>query len=373
MTGNSALLALVTSFCILAAGPVAMAQEAVFAMDEDVFAAGGDLRVTGKAGGDLIAAGGNVDLTAGGALDVIAAGGQLVVEGTIGEDAILAGGNVTLDGRIAEDLILAGGQIRIGRNATIGDDVLITGGNIKVDGTVGGDAVMAGGRLAIGGEIGGDLEAAGGQLEILPGARIGGAVSFRGREAPIIAPDAVIGGNVDYVAERGFAGRWGDRRGLGWGGRAWLAIAMIATGIVVILMVPGIAANGAERLRERPFASALIGLALLAGIPLIAVLLMATVIGIPLGAIVMTLYPATLFIGFVITAFALSEWALRRRIASPTPLQRLGTFALVVAVLVLAFAIPWIGGWLVLATLLLGIGALGQALFAARGNRLMAS
>ena len=372
MTGRTALVALLAALSLLAASHAA-SQEAVFAMDEDIFAAGGEIRVTGKPGGDLITAGGRVNLDAGGALDVIAAGGQLIVEGTIGEDAILAGGNVTLDGRIAEDLILAGGQVRVSRSASIGDDVLIAGGNVTVDGTVAGDMVMTGGRLAIGGEVGGDVEAAGGRLEILSGAQIAGSVSFRGREAPVIAPDATIGGDVDYIAESRFGDRWGDHRGLGWGGRIGLAVALIVTGIVVIMMVPGVATNGAKRLRERPVASALIGLALLAGIPLLAALLMATVIGIPLGAIVMTLYPVTLFIGFVVAAFALSEWSLRRRIESPTPLQRLGTFALVVAVLVLAYAIPWIGGWLVLATLLLGLGALGQALFAARGNRLMAT
>lgn len=372
MTGRYALAALIAALSILAASH-AGSQEAVFAMDEDVFAAGGNLRVTGTPGGDLFAAGGSVDVVADGARDLIAAGGQLTVEGTVGEDAILAGGNVTLLGRVEEDLIVAGGQVRVNRRASIGDDLLIAGGNIAVDGTVAGDVVMAGGRLAIGGEIGGDLRAAGGRLEILPGARIGGSVEFRGRDAPTVAADAIIGGEVDYIAGRGFGDRWGGHRGLGWGGRFGLAIAMIAAGIVAILVAPGVIADGAQRLRERPLASALIGLAMLAGIPLLAVLLMATVIGIPLGAIVMTLYPATLFAGFVIAAFALSEWALRRRVSSPTPLARFGSFALVVVLLVLVYAIPWLGGWLVLATLLLGLGALGQALFAARGNRLMAS
>lgn len=87
----------------------------------------------------------------------------------------------------------------------------------------------------------------------------------------------------------------------------------------------------------------------------------------------MTLYPAALFVGFVVAAFAASEWALRRRAATPTPLRRFGAFALVVAVLSLAYAIPWIGGWLALITLLCGLGALGQVLFAARDNQVVAS
>lgn len=372
MIGRIASLFL-SAAILCAAAQHAAAQEAVFAMDEDVFAMGGDLRVSGQPGGDLIAAGGSVNVAADGALDVIAAAGQLIVDGLIGEDAILAGGNVTLDGRIEEDLILAGGQVRISRNARIGDDALVAGGNVTIDGSVAGDVVMTGGRLAVSGDIAGDLSAAGGQLEILSGARIGGAVSFRGREPPVIAPDATIVGTVDYIAERRFGGRWDDRRGFGWGGRLWLALAMTATGIVVILLIPRIVAHGAERVRTRPVASALIGLAMLAGIPLLAVLLMATVIGIPLGAITMGLFPATLFVGFVVAAFALSEWALRRRIESPTPLQRFAAFAVAVILLVLAYAIPWIGGWLALATLLLGLGALGQALFSARGGKLAAS
>lgn len=271
-----------------------------------------------------------------------------------------------------EDLIATGGQVRVIRGARIGDDALIAGGNVRLDGDVGGNVVMAGGRLAIGGTIGGDLKAAGGRLEILSGARIAGAVSFRGAEAPVISPGATIGGDVDYIADGGFGRYADDHRGIGWGGGIWLALAMILTGIVVILLLPGITTGGAARLRERPVASALIGLALLAGIPFLAVLLIATVIGIPLGVIVMTLYPAALFVGFVAAAFAVSEWAIRRRLTAPKPLHRFGAFALVVAVLFLAYAIPWIGGWLVLITLLFGLGALGQALFAARGGPAMA-
>lgn len=365
---------IVVAACLamLPALSAATAQESVFHMDEDVFAAGGDLIVTGRAGGDLIAAGGSVDIAAGDALDVIAAGGQLFVEGPVGEDAILAGGSVTISGSVAEDLIATGGQVRVSRGARIGDDVLIAGGSVRLDGDVGGNAVLAGGRLAVGGTIDGDLKAAGGRLEILSGARIAGSVSFRGGEAPVISPGAVIGGEVEYVAEERF-GRYSDgHRGIGWGGGVWLALTMIVTGIVVILLLPGIANGGADRLRERPLASALIGLALLAGIPVLAMLLMATVIGIPLGVIVMALYPASLFVGFVVAAFALSEWALHRRVTTPRLLQRFGAFALVVAALFLAFAIPWVGGWLALITLLFGLGALGQVLFAARGDRSMA-
>ena len=373
MPGKSAFAAMLVALGILATSPGAAGQDAVFAMDEDVFAAGGELRITGKPGGDLIAAGGRVDIEAGGALDVIAAGGRLLVDGLVGEDAILAGGNVSVGGEIAEDLILAGGRVRVNRSARIGDDALIAGGDITLEGSVGSDVVIAGGRMVVGGSIGGNLQAAGGRLEILPGARIAGAVRFRGEEAPVIAPDATIGGDVDYIAETGIGRRWGPHRGIGWGGGLWIAITLIATGIIVILLIPGIAAGGAERLRSRPLASALIGFAMLVGIPILAVLLMATVIGIPLGLIVMALYPAALFVGFVVAAFGVSEWALRRRGATPTPLRRFGTFALVVAVLSLAYAIPWIGGWLALITLLCGLGALGQVLFAARANQVVAS
>ena len=368
MAGKSALAPLTIALAVLTAAPGG-AQEAVHVMDRDIFAAGAELRVSGNRGGDLIAAGGNLDIQAGGALDVVAAGGEVYVSGAVGEDALLAGGSVTLSGEVAEDLILAGGQIRIERGARIGDDARIAGGDVRLDGDVGGDVAMVGGRLAIGGTVGGDVEAAGGRLEILPGARIAGAVRFRGEEAPVVSPQATIGGEVDFIAGRVYGRGWDDDRGLGWGGGLWLALAMIATGIVVMLLIPGIAGRAGEVLRSRPVASALIGLAVLIGMPILVMLLMATVIGIPLAVIVLALYPATLFTGFVVAAFALSDWALRRRVGAPSPLQRFGAFALTVAVLFIAYAIPWIGGWLVLATLLLGLGALGQAVFAARGQR----
>ncbi|NNG02652.1 MAG: hypothetical protein HKM95_00945 [Inquilinus sp.] len=311
-------LAAVIAIAASVAGGTAAAQEARFSLGEDQFAAGGDIRLVGPAGGDLIAAGGNLDIAAGGAVDLIAAGGTITVDGPLREDAILAGGTVTLAGTVAQDVIASGGRLRLMRGARIGDDALLSGGSVTLDGD--------------------------------------------------------IGGGIDYVAGRGRGGRsgWEPSRGAHWGGALFGALGTIAAGAVAFLLLPGLTLGAAAAVRERPVFSLLLGIAVMAGVPLLAILLFATVIGIPLGAIALLLYPALLFLAIVATAFGLSEGLLRRRLSPPTPLRRLGTFALAVVVLYILFAIPWIGGLLGIVALLVGLGALGQSLAGARRDSLAA-
>ena len=67
-----------------------------------------------------------------------------------------------------------------------------------------------------------------------------------------------------------------------------------------------------SQVREAPLRSVLFGLAVVILVPLFAVILMVTVIGIPLSLLTLLAFPLMLFVGWVVAAFAVGDWILNR-------------------------------------------------------------
>ncbi len=109
----------------------------------------------------------------------------------------------------------------------------------------------------------------------------------------------------------------------------------------------------------------LTGLVLLVVVPAAAILLLITVVGIPLAALVMAFYLVTLYLGQV----AVAGWAGARIVSG---LQRGGAgspylaFTIGAIVLVVLFTLPFLGPIARLLALLVGFGALWAAAWGLR-------
>ena len=142
-----------------------------------------------------------------------------------------------------------------------------------------------------------------------------------------------------------------------------------ATGLMLLAAVLGAALPGwyervQQALRRRPGVSALAGLVAIACMPVAAILLFVTVIGVPLGLLTMLVFPALMVVGYVSTCVAAGRMALARW--RPAQQASRGWQALAAAlsmlVLSLAASVPWVGAVVALAVLLLGVGAVLLAL-----------
>ena len=112
--------------------------------------------------------------------DFYAAGGTVAMSGEIVGDMYAMGGSVTANGTIAEDITAVGGTVSV--HAPVGDDVRIVGGDVTIAGTVGGDVFVVAGSLTL-----------------LSSASVEGDVFFYGAEANI---EGVIKGSLMGTAER---------------------------------------------------------------------------------------------------------------------------------------------------------------------------
>jgi hypothetical protein len=124
---------------------------------------------------------------------------------------------------------------------------------------------------------------------------------------------------------------------------------MMLVAAVVLAGVPGLASEVAQTCRSRT------------GISLLAVLILfITVIGVPLALLSLLLYVMLLPLGYVSSAIALGQWGLARwkSQAAGHLGWRIGAACLALVLLALLGAVPWLGGLVALAALLIGLGAI---------------
>ncbi len=369
-----AALALVLVSPCLHADETKPATERDFGTDHFVF--GGSVRIEKPVPGDLIAAGGNVDVDAPVSGDAMLAGGNLRVSAAIGQDVYAAGGRLAIDAPVGRNLRVAGGQVDFGPKATVAGNITVGGGQVSLRSAVKGSVRVGGGRVLIDAPVDGDVESAAGHLTLGPNARIAGALRYRSGDELERDPAAQVAGAIERLPLPGRSASaaavrdraFGEQVSARWSGPGWLwTLGLMAIAAVLVGALPVTSQRVADALRTRPGWSLLLGFIALVCIPVAALILLISIIGIPLALLAVLLYLALLLVGYVASAVALGHWALARWKADAAGRTGWRIAGAMAAVLLLALlgSVPFIGGFVALLAMLAGIGAIAL-LFAPR-------
>ena len=108
-------------------------------------------------------------------------------------------------------------------------------------------------------------------------------------------------------------------------------------------------------MNRRAGLSALVGIIELMLVPVVSLFLLFTLIGLPLGAVLLALFSVGLLLANVFVAYLVGGWLLNRPGRSAaSPYARL-----ILGALLLSFctALPWIGWFVLLIVLIVGLGA----------------
>ncbi len=348
------------------------------------FLAGDTVRVAAQVADDVFAMGRQVTVEAARVQSLIAAAGRLVIRDSTMHDLIAGGLDVELHGTVEDDAVVAvcpvcwwaARRILIARDARIGDEARLWGATIVVDGSIGGALQATARRIVISGVINGPADLKAAEIVLMPTARLGGVLTARSPVPPDIAAGAVIAGEVRHVQTQVNIPDDGELpRRLGW----MIGVMAIAgtAGLLVLaaliqITVPAVVQDGADRLRTEPWTSLGVGLAIAVLTPMIAMLLMMTVIGIPIGFLAMAALFVLAAIGFVTLGYAIGLW-LRRRMTRNSTLPGYGArvgWSVAGAIVLILFNVVPVLGWL--AAMLCLIAGLGAAT-AAVADRLSGS
>lgn len=340
---------------------------AVYASSRNAYMAGSDVRPANHIEGDLIGAGGRIaiDQPVGG--DALLAGGTVDVRADIGDDLRTMGGDIALDAAVHGDAVAAGGRVRLGRSASVGGDALIAGNVVEIAGHVAGATHVAARSVTIGGQLDGDVAAVGDRIELLPGAHVAGNLRWASPNQIVIAADARVDGQVQRdTATSDRASRMTANRdrgtGIGPGLIAWYLLLLVCAAALIAAM-PRTADAARAAFGRSPLASIGLGFALLLGTPLLAVALLASLVGAPIGLALLLLYPFALLAGYLVSAWWLGEQARVHLAPHQVPGfgLRFAWLALALAILVLVGAVPGLGFVVGLLACVAGLGALALA------------
>ena len=361
----SSVLVTVLVAAIAAQGAGAREHETVTRrLGDDVFMAGGDLRISEPISGDAILAGGRITTSGAVGGDQVAAGGQVDLGANIDGGVYAAGGRVLLDGKVARNARIAGGKVEVGPEADVRGGLTVGGGEVEVNGRVGKYLQVAAGSVRIDGHVAGDVDVTSGELNVGPGAVIDGILAYYGPQPATVAAGAQIKGGMHYVERKQWvhAGRTGTLRGFGAGAWIWL-IGWIVVGSILLALWPGFARSVTDTALRRPWVALLIGIVVLVCVPIAVVLLMISLIGIPLALVGICLYLALLPLGYLASAAAIGEWLLSRmrRGGEIVRRQRILMLLGVLVVLFVLTRVPVLGGIVTLLAILTGVGSLVMA------------
>ena len=251
------------------------------------------------------------------------------------------------------------GDVEVARGETSGD-VVIADGDVNVAGRVDGDVIAAAGDVRVAGTVDGDVITFAGQLTVLPRGRVTGDARY-GDEKPEISPRGSVDGDIEH---EGWDDVFGSAALAALIGHLvfWLAISISTLILGLLLLVIGPQAADATLLafRDRAGLSVAVGLGLFIGLPVLAVVAIATLVGLPLGlALLLALVPVWA-VGYVTGC-----WLLGRRVVGP-PRHRFTSFFAGWGILRAIALIPVVGWLFSLAALVVGLGALGLAIGDAR-------
>ncbi len=292
---------------------------------EDLYITAGTVTINAPIYGDLVIAGGTIIINDSVANDILLVGGTVTLNGFVGDDIRCAGGNLRISKNVTGDVVVIGGTVVIDNGVTIGG-LLTSGGDITVDGNVNGEVRGAFGELILNGNITKDIDCRGGKITV--NGTIGG-------KAAISATDIIIGNNAAFNSDVRYWNKKGTldfKQALKSGKATYDASLRMQTGkwyylgaatIIGLLWYLGMALlmimiveylfgytmkKAADTVLNNSLKCLGYGFLFLLGVPLAAVVTLVTIIGVPIGILLLFGYVALIILAAVVTSVAAAHW-----------------------------------------------------------------
>lgn len=325
-------------------------------IDDTLIVRGETILIEGTITGDVVAFGEEINVTGSIRGNLFTFAETVKVRGDVGGLVLGAANTYTLStSSVGGDLWLAGENIEISSDVRIGRNVAIASDNVSIGADVGRDLFAYAENVDVSGDLGGNLVAFSQRLRLLGDAHIVGNVRFRGDEEELFrAAEVRVDGDVEFLARPEERNRYTTVEFYLW--QMAQLVAAFLFGLALLWLVPALRGRsigaGLEGLK-----SAGIGIITLVSVPIIAVLVAITLIGLPftffaLAAWLLGIYLATIMVGAAIGQMLMGN-------SDSMPLTLLVGLATVMVVVNL----PVVGGIISFIFTIIGLGMLVQFVF----------
>lgn len=331
-------------------------------IDDDLFIVSGSVVLDGVVNGDLYAVGGSVTINGVVNGKVYAVGGTVIVNGEVAESIIVAGGLLSIGGDVGGSLTLVSRDLNITNSAAVEKGVLMYGGDVRIAGVINGDIKGAANDVTITGRVEGDINIDVDAITFMSTAQIKGNVDYTSENDADIRTGAQIDGESVrkepevVVAEVSRISKLFSFMG----GPVAHFLSALVLGIVLIAAFHRRVAEITASIRHKPGASFGWGVVLLFTVPVAAVALGLTIVGLPLALILTVMYLIIAYCSQVIVGLVLGQILLKKPVYGEHRPAMIGALALGLAIIVALRSIPLlqlnIAIWII--TTMLGLSAI---------------
>lgn len=332
-------------------------------IDEGLFISGSTVTINGSVHGDVYCAGKSVTINGDVQGDVLCAAQDIEITGVVNGNVRVVGQNIEVGADVARSMTVAGQHIHLAKNAIIHGEAVIAGQAVKLNGSVLKNFYGAGDDVSINGVIGRDLNVNAKQLFIGETASISGQGKYISDKAAIIDSNAAISQPLIQETPKPEVKSNPRPRKENFSvvGIIFSSFSLFIMGWIIVKLFSTAADKMSSFMLTSPLPTALIGAGLLFGGPIVFVLLLITIVGIPLAFTWLLVWVLILLSSTALCAFALGKVVVSRfwEDAKKSSLKQLLVGAIVLSIL---FALPFVGWMVKLIAMLLGSGAIAKAL-----------
>jgi cytoskeletal protein CcmA (bactofilin family) len=326
-------------------------------LKKDLFFAGSLLRIEGTVDGDVYCMGQEIDVAGTVTGDIICMARSVRISGHVEGNVRGFANNITISGVVDKSVTTFNEDARLDSGGKIGRNLTAFNQILTLDGTVGRDVLAMFDESTIGGTIDGNLKAKGSSLTIASSAQIDGTTKFEGDKPPEVASGAKLGSPVQYTKMQHNSH---TERGVGY--YIWRVVwagAWILFGLVLISLMPSFARQTVESAEHYGAAFGL-GVLVFFGVAIASIIACITIVGLLVGVSTLFLWIVSLFSSYIVVGAVVGRWILGR---ANELWPMIGRMALGVLIVVVATAVPHVGGWIRFAVWIWGMGAIALAIY----------
>lgn len=320
-------------------------------VDSVLFTGGNTIDIAGTVNGDVYCGGQNVTISGTVHGDVFCAGQTVSISGKVDGSVRLAGQSITLSGTVQGSATIAAQTFVLEKDSMIGRDLLGGTQSATLGGTVVRDLAIGASTVTINGQIGrsvkGDIET----LTVGSTGKIGGDVTYSSNNNPVVSTGGTISGTVVRTPlKQDTQSRSYAPLAFTFASVIYTFVTMLIVSLVIVLLFPDLLREASSKALSAPGRTALVGFAAIILVPALVFFLCISIIGFPLGILVLLAWFVVVLLSGPFAAFYLGQLILKTT-KNPATIMLLGATIL----LVLSF-IPILGFFAVFAAYLFGVG-----------------
>lgn len=308
-------------------------------VDDDLVAMGRTVKIQGIVNGD-----------------VFAFAQEVIIENTVNGSIYTGGADININAKkcrsiwaccgslkatanIENNLLFFGGQLKTSNTNIIKKDMIVFGGEITINGEVQGRVKGNMGRINLNGKIkGADIEAE--KIYVNSGAIVMEDLKVKSKNEPVIDSNARIIGNTEFkkIVEKTHK----SKNRIGEFLKTIFFISKLIIGIILIAILKPYIKRTNQLLQDSTWKSLGFGFLTIIVIPIVSVLTLATIIGIPIAIFGVFVFLTLAYISGIIFSAGLGEWIIKliKKESIPSPIL---SFLAGFIIITLICLIPYLG------------------------------